>query len=199
MKVKLSESTEGDGLGIPYPADKSAGRANAGCFDLKRGPSRISDIHEIQGHAELEEFVRTVNHPDSFFRTVRCGDVLLAAINDSSNQTVVSSYVTIAFEILEFNIPKECYVELYKRFVQSALICTRCEKTFVEFRLIQTSYNDHKVNRAWSMDVEIRGLGQTPEEARTMWALGWSTVQKFLAKESSLFIGELNKGRKTIS
>jgi hypothetical protein len=196
MKVKLSEGTHDDGLGIPYP--KRDGTTNVGYRDLKNEPATKADIHEITRYPELQQFIDAVNEP-GFFRTIRWGDVEFGRVDISGGRDAVNSYMTIAFEILDLNRAKECYVDLYKRFVASAVDCTRCGNTFVEFKLIPTSYNAHGINRAWSTDVEIRGLGTTKTEARSNWALGWRTVQNFLVNESALWAAELRKGRVTIS
>jgi hypothetical protein len=189
MKVKQSEGTDADGLGIPYP----------GYVDLKRNGSVIATIAEIRDYPELIDFVTQVNKADSFFRTLRSGDVISMRVNYAGGREMVGSYETIAFEILELNFPKNCYLDLYSGFVKSARDCTRCGDTFIEFKLIPTSYRDHGINRAWSGDFEIRGFGQTRTEARANWALGWRTVQKFLLNESTLWGAELHKGRVTVS
>jgi len=196
MKVKLSEGTRDDGLGIPYP--KRDGTTNVGYRDLKNQPATKADIHEISGYPELQQFIDAVNQC-GFFRTIRCGDVDFGRVNISGGLDAICSYVTIAFEILDFNRARECYVDLYEGFVAMAVDCTQCANTFVEFKLIPTSYNAHGINRAWSADIEIRGLGTTKTEARKNWALGWRTVQSFLVNEGALWAGELRKGRVTIS
>jgi hypothetical protein len=189
MKVKQSEGTDADGLGIPY----------AGYIDLKRNPSAIAEIAEIRDYPELLDFVRHINAQESLFRTLRSGDVIAMHVNYAGACEMVASYQTIAFEILEFNLPKNCFVDLYNRFVQSARDCIRCKNTFIEFKLIPTSYRDHGINRAWSGDFEIRGLGHTDTEARDNWTLGWRTVQTFLMNETKLWAAELRKGRLTVS
>jgi hypothetical protein len=198
MQIKLSEGTDAYGLGVPYPINKTSDVNNAGYFDLKKELHRISEIHELQKYPELLKVVIAINQPNSFFRTLRCGDVISTPLlNNLQNKKVFFFYVTIAFEILEFNTAKGNYIELCHRFSRTNL--THSKRTFIEFRIIPTSYNNHGINRAWSMDIEISGIGQTDEKARLASSLGWRAIQSFLDKESSLFIDELKKGQKTIS
>jgi hypothetical protein len=188
MMTRLLIADEKQGLGVPYN----------GYVDLKRNPERISELSEINGWQELENFLRVVNQPDSLFRTLRV-DVSASSINHSGFTKKVTCYVTIAFEILEWNRPKGTFEDLYKFFLQYTARYSTPNRAVVEFELIPTSYNDHKVNAAWSLDVWSTGLGNSEDEARGAWYSGLQIVQDFLEWQSTLYRNELKRGRKTIS
>jgi hypothetical protein len=126
-------------------------------------------------------------------------DIATSNINHSGFTKKVTSYVTIAFEILEWNMPKGTYEDMYKYFQQYAAQYSTPNSVVVEFELIPTSYNDHGISRAWSLDVWNTGLGNSEAEARGAWYSGLQIVQDFLAWQSSLYGNELKRGRKTIS
>ena len=196
--IRFLEESDEDGLGIPYPSTVGNDTNNAGYFDLKENPSAISDIHELAGWPDFESLVRSINGQDSFFKTLRC-DIWFASVSGHSKfKKVAIGYVTVAFEILELNLSKSAFDEL-RRFLKFAPQCLTWPETVINFKHIPTSYNAHQIARAWSEDIEIHGLGKSENEARTALLRGLPAVQAFLLRESTLYSGELKKGRKTIS
>jgi hypothetical protein len=197
--IKFLEGKHEDGLGVPYPSSANSNGANAGYFDLKKDPYKIAEIPELNGWPEFESFIRSVNSDGGFFRTLRC-DVWFASLSGHPKfKRIAVGYATTAFEILEFNTSERCFEELRNRFVQFAPECSKWLETVIYFKHIPTSYNDHGIDRAWSEDIEIHGLGINDKDARKSWLKGLRVVQDFLSKESSAYSGELNKGRKTLS
>jgi hypothetical protein len=69
--IEFLEGTHEDGLGIPYLKTVDPDRDNAGYFDLKKNPSKITEIPELKGWPEFAGFIRSVNSDGSFFRTLR--------------------------------------------------------------------------------------------------------------------------------
>jgi hypothetical protein len=198
MKVRFRVSGEEQRLGIPYPKGDSPESTNVGYFDVKRNPDALSNFPELEGWKELKDFIQAANQPDSLFRTLRC-DVAANGINHSGFKQKISSYITVAFEILDWNLGQEPYQELYKAFCEIARDYPVPDSTFVEFELIPTSYLEHLINRGWSVDLWCTGLGKTKHEARTSWRAGLQSLKKFLVGESTLYVDQLRKGRKTIS
>jgi hypothetical protein len=197
--IKFLEGKDEDGLGIPYPSAVHSDGTNAGYFDLKRDPAAFEQVYELEGWPEFESLLRTLNKGDSFFRTLRF-DVWFAAVTGHPRfKRLAVGYVTIAFEILEFNTSKGCFEEMRKRFTKFAPQCVRWPETSINFRHVPTSYNDHHIDRGWSEDIEIHGFGANETEARNALMKGLPPVERFFSKESSMYFAELKKGRKTIS
>jgi hypothetical protein len=196
--IEFLEGADEDGLGVPYPP-KHSNSENAGYFDLKKEPSRISELPELKGWPEFETFIKAVNSRASFFRTLRCDVWLASPSGHTYLNKIVVGYATIAFEILEFNTSKGCFDELRNRFLKFAPASLKWPTTVIHFKHIPTSYNNHGIARAWSEDIEIHGLGINDNDARVSWLKGLLVVEDFLSKESSLYSGELKKGRRAVS
>ena len=196
--IRLSEVDVSNGLGIPYLSDLRDGGGNAGYFDLKKEPEKISDIHELKNWPELRELVTLINHQDSFFRTLRC-QVFLSGIPENLRfKRACFSYTTIAFEILDYNLSEGCHEELRQAIAKYATeFLSEC-CTHIELELTSTSYNERGVSRGWSLTIHVWGLGQENKEAREAWAMGIRALYNFFAKECFAYPGELNKGRLTV-
>lgn len=197
MKVSFGVSGEDQGLGVPYPKDDSPDSANVGYFDIKRNPENTLNFPELHGWAELKEFIEVINRTDSLFRTLRC-DVASSDFNRSPYTKKITSYVTTAFEILDWNRVTGTYEDLYKRFCEFAT-GSISDSTVIDFELVPTSYLDHGINRGWSVDVWNTGLGGDDKEARVAWIAGIEEVKGFLVRESTIYSDQLRLGRQTIS
>jgi hypothetical protein len=198
MIVELKVAGEEQGLGIPYPKGSVAGSTNAGYFDIKKKPEALAGLPELLGWPELEGFLKAINQPDSFFRTLRC-EVVASPIKHSGCTRKVTSYVTVAFEILDWNRAQGSYGELYRSFSDYCSGVQAPVKLAIEFELIPTSYLAHGIGRGWSVDVWVSGLGTSKEAARATWRTGLRIVQDFLTKESALYADQLKQGRATVS
>ena len=197
--ISLSEFDDSIGLGIPYPPDLHNGGGNAGYFDLKKEPEKISDIHELQNWPELRDFVRLINHKDSFFRTLRCQVFFSGVPVNLPFKRVCFSYTTVAFEILDYNLSMGCHEELRQGIAKYATESLSESSTHMDLDLTSTSYNEHRVSRAWSLTINVWGFGQENEEARETWAVGIRALYNFFDKECFAYPGELKKGRLTVS
>jgi hypothetical protein len=197
--ISLSEFDDSIGLGIPYPPDLHNGGGNAGYFDLKKEPEKISDIHELKNWPELRDFVTLINHKDSFFRTLRCQVFFSGVPVNLPFKRVCFSYTTVAFEILDYNLSMGCHEELRQGIAKYATESLSESGTHMELDLTSTSYNEHRVSRAWSLTINVWGFGQENEEARETWAVGIRALYNFFAKECFAYPGELKKGRLTVS
>ena len=196
--IRFLQGTDEDGLGIPYPSCKDTETNNIGYLDLKANPSDINLAYELDGWPEFKKLIRQINASDSFFRTLRC-DVWFAQVTGHPLFRVMAvGYITVAFEILEYNCSMNCFNELRNRFLRFAPDVIRWPEVIIYFKHIPTSYNHHGINRAWSEDIEIHGFGCTEDEARNSFQKGLVPVQTFLLLESTNYPQELNKGRKTL-
>ena len=184
MRVRFGVAGDEEGFGVPYGKGKHPDSENVGYLDAKKNPAALAKFPELKGWPELEDFVREVNQPESLFRTLRC-DVAASDVNHSGFTKKVSSYVTVAFEIVDWNRAQQPYAELYRAFCEFARGYPAPAPTFVEFELIPTSYREHGINRGWSVDVWSSGLGNTAEEARVHWQAGLRAAKEFLAMESA--------------
>jgi hypothetical protein len=108
-------------------------------------------------------------------------------------------YITLAFEILEYNLSKDCFNELRKQFSRFAPQLTEWSETTIHFKHIPASYNDHAITRAWREDIEIHGFGRGESEAKEAFLQGLASVGEFLLKECLSYPQALKKGGKTIS
>jgi hypothetical protein len=195
--MRFTEGGGDEGLGVPYPQGDNPEGFNVGDFDLKKEPARISEIHEVRGWPEMEEFLKAVNKSDSLFRTLRC-DVFGDDYSHKKMKKRVISYVTIAFKILDWNGPKGTYGDLYQRFQRFASQYHTPDTIYIKFHLIPTSYNYPGGGRGWSVDIYTVGYGATERDARSAWQSGLKRVREFLAWRSARYGGELRKGRRTI-
>lgn len=197
MIAEFKVADEGQGLGIPYLEGSASGSTNVGYFDLKKNPEALSGLPELRGWPELKNFLRVVNQPDGLFRSLRC-DVAASRIDHSGCTRKVTSYVTVAFEVLDWNRAQGGYGELYRRFREYSAGVKAPVKLVIEFELIPTSYRTHGIIRCWSLDVWVSGLGTSKEAARATWRAGLRVVEDFLTRESALYADELKRGRATI-
>jgi hypothetical protein len=196
--IRFLEGSQQDGLGIPYPSRKDSDTNNVGYLDLKASPSNIDAIYELDGWPEFKKLVKAVNHVDSFFRSLRC-DVWYANVTGHPVFRVLAvGYITVAFEILEYNCSRRCFDELRNQFLRFAPHVTKWTEVTINFRHVPTSYRNHLANSAWSEDIEIQGFGRTEDEARRAFLTGLNPVAAFLIRESIKYPEELKKGRKTL-
>jgi len=118
MKVWPTETNQE--TSIPYtPKEKAGTHQNYGYFDVKRHPELLNRIPELRTSRELRNFVRMMNSPETVFRTIGCdyGD----RASDSPQYTFMYlSFVTIVFDILEWNLQKSNFTGLYTQFEQFA-------------------------------------------------------------------------------
>lgn len=185
MRIKFTQGTDEDGLGIPYPKEIDAELHNLGYFDLKKEPQRIAEIYELAGWPEFQEFIALINRKDSFFKSLRC-DVWFASLPQHPQFTRIAvGYVTIAFENMALNLSKENYEALRQRFKDFAAQYPPNDQITLEFKHIPTSYNEQGIARAWSEDIEIHGLGNTDDEAGQAWLAGLRVVQAFIVQENA--------------
>lgn len=196
MKTRFIEPTNlSEGLGIPYPKSNLPGSKNIGYFDLKRYPSRIEAISELKGWDELKGLVTLVNKTDSIFRSLRC-DVAQNRPRTELGEYKISSYVTVAFEILDWNV-KENYKQLYDEFLLFARSRRPVEHSIVEFELVPTSYNDHSLT-AWSVDIWNSGFGNKSKESRKTWAESLRVVKGFIQDQNQKYSNQLLQERRKI-
>ncbi len=197
--TSLSEFDDSIGLGIPYPSDLHDGGGNAGYFDLKKEPEKISDIQELQNWPELRDLVTLINHKDSFFRTLRCQVFFSGAPENLPLKRVCCTYTTVPFEIRDYNLSMGRDEELRQGIAKYATELLSESRTHLELDLTSTSSNEHRVSRAWSLTIHVWGLGQVNEEARNTWAVGIRALSNFFAKGCFAYPDELKKGRLTVS
>jgi len=197
--IRFLEGTDEDGLGIPYPCRKNSDTNNIGYLDLKARPSDIDLAYELEGWPEFKKLIQEINARDSFFRSLRC-DVWFANVRGHETFPILAvGYITIAFEILEYNCAKNCFNELRNQFLRFAPDVITWPEVTVNFKHIPTSYSEHGINRAWSEDIEIHGFGHSKEEARAAFLKGLAPVKSFLLKESRSYPTQLSRGQKTVS
>lgn len=199
MQGSFEIAKQSEGLGIPYPPRVDPERNNIGYIDLKHFPQRIDEIYEILGWPEMRGFLLSLVADTSFFRPLRVDVWKRDTAQGSPFKRYVESYTTIAFEVLEINGHVGNFEVLWQRFASSPFIAFCDESTIVEFRAIPTSYNDHGINRSWSVDVCLVGFGQDDDEARKQWSCAVNSVSQFLIHESRLNRNELAKGKPRIS
>lgn len=111
MQWVENKDLEKDGLSVPYPPSDEGGRTNVGYFDLKLNPELISRVHELTGYPEFEKLTKSINRPESIFRSLRLDIKPKAQVEGATYAH--SSYVTIAFEILSWSQAEENYRDLY--------------------------------------------------------------------------------------
>lgn len=190
--------------GFPYQPEVKEKSVNYGYFDYKRNPDRISDIPEVKGWPEFEDFIRAINTSEGFFRTLGC-DV---GYTDVQGGGIVNlkSYVDIAFEVLEVNFDKSNYYLIFDRFTDYLKRYGVPDNVSAEFVIQSTVFNDHKVKGeesrrkvGWSLTLRLHGVGRTVEEARAAWRAGVQFFKDAFMEISAESAGELQKGRETIS
>lgn len=182
-----------NGLGIPYPKNTSFESSNIGYADLKKFPEKIDELPELKEWDELKSLIKSINNIENIFRTLRCD---VSQSKDRKVDFKVTSYVTLAFEILDWNV-KENFKELFKDFSKFSKSVQPSKLTVVEFELIPTSYNDHSYN-AWSIDIWNHGFGMSERFARSNWSKGIEILKAFFYDQNSKYGKELRKDRKTI-
>jgi hypothetical protein len=202
MQIRLSVRYAS--WGFPYTSEVKEKSVNHGYFDYKRNPEQIPNIPEVQDWPELEEFVRSVNARNSFFRTLGCD--VGHTDREADGYIHLKSFVDIAFEILELNFEKLNYYLTFDRLMEDRRYYQLPNNVSADYVIQYTIFNDHKPEglddkrkTGWSATLRLHGIGRTEEEARNAWAAGLQFVQEALARASVENVGELRQGRETIS
>ena len=105
MKVWLRETISK--TPVPYtPQEKTGIHQNYGYFDAKRYPELLDHIPELRTSRELENFVRIMNGPGTAFRTIGCDYGGDRAPDNPDYPFTYLSFVTIVYDILEWNLDK---------------------------------------------------------------------------------------------
>jgi hypothetical protein len=195
-KMVIEYSVAGGGIGIPYAPGEHAEGTNHGYIDLKRHPTRISDIPELAGYVELFRFVRDANSGDSAFRTAGCDThVYTSGMKDWKYRSAIH----LLFEILHWNTNPKNYSRLFKEFEawygRQARVVTEAR---VEFRLGPTSFWDHSFD-GYSLRVFVEGFGRSDVEARAAWAMALVSLTAFLNEFSARHQPQLQHCAKRVS
>lgn len=193
MKVTFCEpDPNSKGLGIPYPSALIPSTC-IGYFDVKRYPEKVSEFPEIREWPELKDFIYFINQQDSIFRTLRCEVTSGKAVHEKHK---ITSCVTIAFEILEWN-SIENFRHLFEAFKLFASTQSQVFKNVVEFEPVPTSYQDHNVT-LWSLDSWNHGYGRTWDNAKKNWLAGLRILTAFVNEQNRQYRRELASDRKKI-
>ena len=187
MHISLSDSSMR--TGVPYRPAERAESKNWGYFDLKREPSLISEIRELEGVPELRELIKSINAPEGFFRTIGCEKADGQREDDTYWR---NCYVEIVFEALDLNRNRENFRMLFENFREYCSVAEGLpDEGTVEFEIGHVVFNDHKDpddpgKRATGRAavVWIYGHGRTPEEARSNWGAAVGVVKRFLERVS---------------
>ena len=196
----VNQQSCAEGLGVPYPKRESIRSENVGYHDVKKIPDSVALFPELQGWPELRDLILAANQSDSIFRTLRC-DI-------SSNEVrgvgvgyehKISSYITLAFELLDFNT-EDNFRKMYGEFQSYVALITIQQDCCIEFELVPTSYRsaENVAYTAWSVDVWIHGYGPNEEEAKTSWLDGMLAVKGFILDQNTRYRTILRTNRKKI-
>jgi hypothetical protein len=188
------------GLSVPYSQGTEPGNTNIGYFDLKRHPENISQIHELNNYPEFFELIKTINLPTSIFRTLRC-DARSDSIKFAGYNNAVSCYVTIIFEILNWNWPEDNFRRLYDLFLGFRFQPLPPDTTRFDFIPVPVDFIDDDCG-VRGLDIYIHGIGQSKEEAQEACRLVVVALQEFLSRQSEEnlhLLQHLKDGEKTVS
>lgn len=170
---------------IPYDAKGPTVKGHIGCgyVDTKRNPDLIDKIPELKTSPHLRKFVRLLNEPDSLFRTLGCDHY--DKPSDSPNfKELHVTYVTVVYEILDWNLTEDSFVGLFDRFSHFAGSKQQLPKNCgTEFRIGLTTFSSHGVN-GYHVDLITSGYAQTQPEARRCWLDAHRIVEEFFAEQN---------------
>ena len=196
----INQQSCAEGLGVPYPKGESNRSENVVYHDVKKIPDSVALFPELQGWPELRDLILVANQPDSIFRTLRC-DISSNQVRsvDLRYEHKISSYITLAFELLDLNTEanfKKLYGE-FQSFVAKFPNRTDC---CIEFELVPTSYHsaENVGYTAWSDDVWIHGYGPNEKEAKINWFAGMLAVKGFILDQNTRYRKILRTERKKI-
>lgn len=200
MKMQWVENKglAAEGLPVPYPPSDEGGRTNVGYFDLRGHPELIAQVHELRGYPEFEKLIRDINRPESIFRSLRLEVKPRAQIEGAIHAH--SSYVTIAFEILNWSRLEANYRDLYQQFIRFPLRRSPPDSTRLQFRPVWVNFDEHREGGV-GLDIVIIGVGLSESQALAAWRSGLTAVREFLTKVSEKHIHHLRNlkpGEKTI-
>lgn len=184
------------GLGVPYRPEMASGGIME-YFDTKRNPACIPNIREIRNIKFLIAFLQKLNASTSLFRSLRCEPYCECECETDGFKRKAHWNFTFAFEIVEFN--HVGHPEFQNIFEQYLTTLPASERVHYELEIIQTSYNDHQINRSFSQDLTITGFGQTEREAKESFLRGLKDVENLFARESTNWRSQLDLGLPTIS
>jgi len=198
MRIFPTKVKEGH-LPLPYFRQVRKESANNGFCNLKRRPEIIAQIEELFDWPEFEKLVRTINAPSSFFPSLGCEKAFCKLERTMpSFETKLTSYIDIAFEVLEVNRDDRSFYDLADRFRKFTEGIPPDDHVVVAFELQKTTYFEHRLE-GWSAAFWSTGFGKTEAAARTAWGFAIRNFQDFVIQESERNAGALKSAPKRVS
>jgi hypothetical protein len=156
-------------------------------------------VFESRDWPDFVKLLQVINAPSSFFLSFGC-EVALSSTNHSvpSYRTKLTSYVGIAFEVLELNRKDRSYYDLIDRFTTFTDGIATDDHSVVCFEVQQTNYCPHGL-QGWSMVYFSTGLGDTESAATSAWLIGIQKFQEFILQESERNKAVLQSSTNTVS
>ena len=198
MRPRFETSTKH--TAIPYVPVKREHRENHGYIDLKRNPERVDDVPEIQSEPELREFIKELNHARSLFRSAGC-DTNHGPHDDPIYKYGMSSFVTLVYEIVDWNCNARNFRELYDEFCKFLSHAPEPlpEPVEIVFELQFVTFGEHEGKKAHGLTIDVRAWGRDAANARHIWADALRIVRSFFEETRERFGVNLDRGAVTVS
>lgn len=165
-------------MGVPYFRDPSD-QSSRSFIDLVKDPDRISEIPELKGWPELEEFVAEVNRPIGMYRTIGTEK----ASYMENGRHVINGYVGFGFRDLRNVADKHYHYALFDNFNDFEQQNPLPPDVYVSWDLVPTYYGEAQLD-GLSFDIWVRSVADSPENAREKRAKALKLLQEFLAPKS---------------
>jgi hypothetical protein len=171
-----------DWLAIPYACPVDDG--SHAYTDLRSHPECIDEIPEAEAFPELRQFLRVINGPDSFFRTLAC--FTIPQQTDYPAQPFeMRSYIDITFKPWAWGYSATHSFAVFLKFTRRIheLECDKkleaVDNVRVYCNLKTGNQQDLKIS-FWSMEWWFTTVGETAESARGEWNATLQLLQEFL-------------------
>ena len=135
--------------------------------DLKAQPELIGSVEEVREFPALGDVLRTVNAPDSTFRSVKCGvgsthELTQEELADVGAAHKVGTYLDLIFDVPGFNFELEPYLRLGEEL--DRILRNLPVPATTEFVIRRCLYHP---DQAWgySATLFLNAYGPTPREA----------------------------------
>ena len=140
-----------------------------------------------------------MNGPETVFRTIGCDYGGDRASDNPLFRFMYLSFVTIVYDILEWNLNREHFIGLYNRFERFA--GSKGDLPFPfgsEFSIGLTPFTEHNVT-GFHLNIITSAYGNNRMEAKKLWRDAFLMIHEFFVEQNKMFPRSTYSQLRTVS